>query len=77
MTLTILHLPLFRIPTQPYLQSGAYSRRIQRVSFLTRLVDKQLRPEILPSGDPRFDAGHVDYGWVFRASNSQVRYRRR
>jgi poly-gamma-glutamate synthesis protein (capsule biosynthesis protein) len=28
---------------------------IERVSFLPVLIDKQLRPEVLRRGDPRFD----------------------
>jgi poly-gamma-glutamate capsule biosynthesis protein CapA/YwtB (metallophosphatase superfamily) len=31
------------------------SQGIQKVSFLPTLIDKQLRPEILHKGDPRFD----------------------
>ncbi len=54
-------------PDYPHLAYGADAKRsliakavlaregVKRVSFLPVLIDKQLRPEILRHGDPRFD----------------------
>jgi poly-gamma-glutamate synthesis protein (capsule biosynthesis protein) len=54
-------------PDYPHLSYGADAKRsliakavltrdgAQRVSFLPVLIDKQLRPEVLRKGDPRFD----------------------
>jgi len=37
---------------------------IQQVSFLPALIDKQLRPELLKQGDPRFDEAIRFMDWV-------------
>jgi hypothetical protein len=37
---------------------------IQRVSFLPVLIDKQLRPEVLHQGDPRFDEAVCYMEWA-------------
>jgi len=54
-------------PDYPHLSYGADAKRsliakavlsrdgVKRVSFLPVLIDKQLRPEVLRHGDPRFD----------------------
>ena len=54
-------------PDYPHLSYGADAKRsliakavlsregVKRVSFLPVLIDRQLRPEVLRNGDPRFD----------------------
>ena len=37
---------------------------VKRVSFLPALIDKQLRPEVLTQGDPRFDDAVKFMEWV-------------
>jgi poly-gamma-glutamate synthesis protein (capsule biosynthesis protein) len=37
---------------------------VQRVSFLPVLIDKQLRPEVLRRGDPRFEDAVRFMEWV-------------
>ncbi len=37
---------------------------VKRVSFLPALIDKQLRPEVLHQGDPRFDEAVDFMDWV-------------
>jgi len=63
-------------PDYPHLAYGADAKRsliakavlsregVQRISFLPVLIDKQLRPEILRRGDPRFDDALRFMEWV-------------
>jgi hypothetical protein len=63
-------------PGYPHLAYGADAKRsliakavlsregVQRVSFLPVLIDKQLRPEVLRRGDPRFDDALRFMEWV-------------
>jgi poly-gamma-glutamate synthesis protein (capsule biosynthesis protein) len=37
---------------------------VERVSFLPVLIDKQLRPEVLKAGDPRFDDAVRYMNWA-------------
>ena len=66
-------------PEYPRLSHGVDSKRsliakavltregVQKVSFLPVLIDKQLRPEILHSDDPRFDDSVRFMDWVSEA----------
>jgi poly-gamma-glutamate synthesis protein (capsule biosynthesis protein) len=63
-------------PDYPHLAYGADAKRsliakavssrdgVQRVSFLPVLIDRQLRPEVLRSGDTRFDDAVRFMEWV-------------
>ena len=63
-------------PDFPHLSYGSDARRsliakavlardgVKRVSFLPVLIDKQLRPEVLRGGDPRFDDAVRFMEWV-------------
>ena len=63
-------------PDYPHLSYGSDARRsliakavlardgVKRVSFLPVLIDKQLRPEVLRGGDPRFDDAVRFMEWV-------------
>ena len=63
-------------PDYPHLAYGADAKRsliakavvsregVQRASFLPVLIDKQLRPEVLCNGDPRFDDAVEFMEWV-------------
>jgi poly-gamma-glutamate synthesis protein (capsule biosynthesis protein) len=63
-------------PDYPRLQYGADAKRsliaravltiggVKRVSFLPALIDRQLRPEVLRHGDPRFDDALRFMEWV-------------
>jgi poly-gamma-glutamate synthesis protein (capsule biosynthesis protein) len=63
-------------PGYPHLAYGADAKRsliakavlsregVQRVSFLPVLIDKQLRPEVLRRGDPRFEDAVRFMEWV-------------
>ena len=63
-------------PGYPHLSYGSDARRsliakavlardgVKRVSFLPVLIDKQLRPEVLRGGDPRFDDAVRFMEWV-------------
>lgn len=63
-------------PEYPHLSYGADAKRsliakavlaregVERVSFLPVLIDKQLRPEVLCRGDPRFDDAVRFMDWV-------------
>ena len=63
-------------PEYPHLSYGSDARRsliakavaardgLKRVSFLPVLIDKQLRPEVLRHGDPRFDDALRFMEWV-------------
>jgi poly-gamma-glutamate capsule biosynthesis protein CapA/YwtB (metallophosphatase superfamily) len=63
-------------PDYPHLAYGADARRsliaravlsregVQRVSFLPVLIDRQLRPEVLRNGDPRFEEAVRFMEWV-------------
>ena len=63
-------------PDYPHLAYGADAKRsllakavlsrdgVKRVSFLPVLIDKQLRPEVLRCGDPRFDDAVRFMEWV-------------
>lgn len=63
-------------PDYPHLPYGADAKRsliakavlardgVKRVSFLPVLIDKQLRPEVLRRGDPRFDDAVGFMEWV-------------
>lgn len=53
---------------------------VERVSFLPVLIDKQLRPEVLKAGDPRFDDAVRYMNWAsegyappFRVEGDEVR----
>ena len=43
------------------------TRGVERVSFLPAILDKQMRPEILRNGDPRFDDSGPDGLMIRRA----------
>lgn len=54
-------------------------RGVERVSFLPVLIDKQLRPEVLKAGDPRFEDALRYMNWAsegfapaFRAEGDEV-----
>ena len=63
-------------PDYPHLSYGSDAKRsliakavlardgVKRVSFLPVLIDKQLRPEVLRRGDPRFDDALRFMEWV-------------
>jgi poly-gamma-glutamate synthesis protein (capsule biosynthesis protein) len=63
-------------PDYPHLAYGADAKRsliakavlardgVKRVSFLPVLIDRQLRPEVLRRGDPRFDDAVGFMGWA-------------
>jgi poly-gamma-glutamate synthesis protein (capsule biosynthesis protein) len=63
-------------PDYPHLAYGADAKRsliaravlardgVKRVSFLPVLIDRQLRPEVLRAGDPRFDDALRFMEWV-------------
>jgi poly-gamma-glutamate synthesis protein (capsule biosynthesis protein) len=63
-------------PDYPHLAYGSDGKRsliakavlsregVKRVSFLPVLIDKQLRPEVLRSSDPRFDDAIRFMDWV-------------
>lgn len=63
-------------PEYPMMNYGADAKRtliakavlsragVQKVSFLPVLIDKQIRPEALRSGDPRFDEALKHMEWV-------------
>lgn len=63
-------------PGYPHLAYGADAKRsliaravltregVRRVSFLPVLIDRQLRPEVLRHGDPRFDEAVAFMEWV-------------
>ena len=63
-------------PDYPHLSYGSDAKRsliakavlardgVKRVSFLPVLIDKQLRPEVLRGGDPRFDDAVRFMEWV-------------
>jgi poly-gamma-glutamate synthesis protein (capsule biosynthesis protein) len=63
-------------PDYPHLAYGADAKRsliakavltregVQRVSFLPVLIDRQLRPEVLRHGDPRFDDAVAFMEWA-------------
>jgi len=63
-------------PDYPHLSYGSDAKRsliakavlardgVKRVSFLPVLIDKQLRPEVLRHGDPRFDDALRFMEWV-------------
>ena len=63
-------------PDYPHLSYGADAKRsliakallardgVKRVSFLPVLIDRQLRPEVLRHGDPRFDDAVRFMEWV-------------
>lgn len=55
------HLPYGSDAKRSLIAKAVLNRRgIKRVSFLPAMIDRQLRPEILKAGDPRFDDA-VDY----------------
>jgi poly-gamma-glutamate synthesis protein (capsule biosynthesis protein) len=70
-------------PDYPHLAYGADAKRsliakavltrdgAQRVSFLPVLIDKQLRPEVLRKGDPRFDDALRFMEWVSEGFDHQ------
>jgi len=70
-------------PDYPHLAYGADAKRsliakavltrdgAQRVSFLPVLIDKQLRPEVLRGGDPRFDDALRFMEWVSEGFDHQ------
>jgi poly-gamma-glutamate synthesis protein (capsule biosynthesis protein) len=63
-------------PEYPHLAYGADAKRsliakavlarggVKRASFLPVLIDRQLRPEVLRAGDPRFNDSLRFMGWV-------------
>jgi poly-gamma-glutamate synthesis protein (capsule biosynthesis protein) len=63
-------------PKYPHLAYGADAKRsliakavlardgVKRASFLPVLIDRQLRPEVLQAGDPRFDDSLRFMDWV-------------
>jgi hypothetical protein len=63
-------------PDYPHLSYGADAKRsliakavlakdgVKRVSFLPVLIDRELRPEVLRAGDPRFDEAVRFMEWV-------------
>jgi poly-gamma-glutamate synthesis protein (capsule biosynthesis protein) len=63
-------------PDYPHLSYGEDAKRsliakailvrdgVRRISFLPVLIDKQLRPEVLRSSDPRFDDAVRFMEWV-------------
>ena len=46
---------------------------IRKVSFLPALIDKQLRPEVLKHGDPRFEEAVRFMDWVSEGYNHNFR----
>jgi len=70
-------------PDYPHLGYGTDAKRsliakwvltpggVRRVSFLPVLIDKQLRPEVLRSGDPRFDDAIRFMEWVSEGFDHQ------
>jgi poly-gamma-glutamate synthesis protein (capsule biosynthesis protein) len=70
-------------PDYPHLSYGADAKRsliakavlsragVKRVSFLPVLIDKQLRPEVLRHGDPRFDDAVRFMEWVSEGYDHQ------
>jgi len=70
-------------PDYPHLSYGSDAKRsliakavlsrdgAQRVSFLPVLIDKQLRPEVLRKGDPRFDDALRFMEWVSEGFDHQ------
>ncbi len=72
-------------PEYPYLPFGTDGRRsmiakavisragIRKVSFLPALIDKQLRPEVLKHGDPRFEEAVRFMDWVSEGYNHNFR----
>jgi poly-gamma-glutamate synthesis protein (capsule biosynthesis protein) len=63
-------------PDYPHLSYGSDAKRtliakatlsskgVSRVSFLPTFIDKKLRPEVLRSGDPRFNDAVDFMNWV-------------
>ena len=72
-------------PDYPHLSYGSDARRsliakavfardgVKRVSFLPVLIDKQLRPEVLRRGDPRFDEAVRFMEWVSQGFDHQFK----
>lgn len=70
-------------PDYPHLAYGADAKRsliakavlsregVKRVSFLPVLIDKELRPEVLRHGDPRFDDAVRFMEWVSEGFDHQ------
>ena len=59
------HLPMGKDSKRSLIAKATLSREgVSKVSFLPALIDKQLRPEVLSHGDPRFDDAVNFMDWV-------------